>query len=150
MKGKFQQYFYSVLFAVLTVLGWYYGMLQQYISLENDSDFLTSEVSQAKQNSSDELKLYLNGNEANDIYNIIRPHYHKLSALSESDSENDENAETSYSPEIAIFTGADFWLKIPAFLTTFHNNKNTVAFAHSEQQIPLSDDLYIQYRVIRL
>lgn len=150
MKGKFQQYFYSVLFAVLTVLGWYYGMLQQYISLENSSDFLISEVSQVKQNSSDELKLYLNGNEANDIYNIIRPHFHKLSALSESDSENDENAEASCSPEIVLFSGDDLWLKIPIFLTSFHSSKNAVAFAHSEQKISLFDDLYIQYRVIRL
>ncbi len=151
MKGRFYQYLYSLLFALLTVLGLYYGQMQQYISTSTSSNFeFTTDVFNGhKENRSDSFA-FLKDHDANDSYNLSRPHYTKIRALSENDSENDENVETSASSEIAILFKGDFWRLISGFVTTFHDKKNAVSFAHSGQLILPYDDLYIQYRVIRL
>ncbi|MFC3157970.1 hypothetical protein [Chryseobacterium arachidis] len=85
-----------------------------------------------------------------DCYNHSRPHFSKIRALSESDSENDDNVETSASPEFAMMLRDEFWKLVSGFVTIFHDKQNAVSFAHSEHLILSYDDLYIQYRVIRL
>jgi len=154
MKGKFYQYLCSLLFVLLTVLGWYYGQLQQYVSVQNniELDFhFTKDIINISDKSPEKSFVLIKQNEYQDLYNIDRPHYSKLRAnLSENDSENDENVEASASSDISTLVRGDFWRFISGFGTTFHNKQNAVSFAHV-QHLKLSyDDLYIQYRVIRL
>lgn len=154
MKGKFYQYLCSLLFALLTVLGWYYGQLQQYISVENNNELgfhFTTDICNTCHKSPEKSFVLVKEHESEDLYNIIRPHYSKLRAnLSENDSENDENVETSGTSELALFLRGDFWRLISGFVITFHDKQNAVSFAHSEHLKLFYDDLYIQYRVIRL
>lgn len=149
MKGRFYQYLYSLLFALLTVLGLYYGQIQQYISTSTSSNFqFTTDIGQ-KENMLDSFA-FLKDHHTNYSYNLSRPRYTKIRALSENDNENDENVEASASSEIAIVFKGDFWRLISGFVTIFHDKQNAVSFAHSEHLILPYDDLYIQYRVIRL
>ncbi|WP_185248289.1 hypothetical protein [Chryseobacterium bernardetii] len=154
MKGKFYQYLCSLLFALLTVLGWYYGQLQQYVSVENNNELgfhFTTDIGSTCDKSSGKSFVLTKENEGEDLYNISRPHYNKLRAnLSENDSENDENLETSASSELTMLLRGDFWRLISGFVITFHDKQNAVSLAHSEHLIIPYDDLYIQYRVIRL
>ncbi|WP_449397609.1 hypothetical protein [Chryseobacterium wanjuense] len=154
MKGKFYQYLCSLLFALLTVLGWYYGQLQQYVSVENNNELgfhFTTDICSTCDKSTDKSFVLIKEHEGQDLYNISRPHYSKLRAnLSENDSENDENVESSASSELAMLLRGDFWRLISGFVITFHDKQNAVSLAHSEHLIIPYDDLYIQYRVIRL
>jgi len=151
MKGRFYQYLYSLLFALLTVLGLYYGQMQQYISTNKSSDFQFSTDVRIGQNENNlDSFAFLKDHDTNDSYNLSRPRYNKIRALSENDSENDENVEVSASSEIAMLFKGDFWSLISGFVTTFHDKQNAVSLAHSEHLILPYDDLYIQYRVIRL
>ncbi len=152
MKGRFYQYLYSLLFALLTILGLYYGQMQQYISTDTSSDFqFTADILTKQDTSSKESFVFLKENEARGLYNVSRPRYNKIRAsLSESDTENDDNVETSASSELLIFLREGFWNLISDFVTIFHDRKIAVSLAHSELLKTLHDDLYIQYRVIRL
>ncbi|MFZ4928295.1 hypothetical protein [Chryseobacterium sp. Mn2064] len=152
MRKRFYQYLYSLLFALLTVLGWYYGQLQQYISTDTSSDFCfsTDILIHEKKNIADSFA-FIKDHETNDSYNVIHPRYNKIRAnLSENDTENDDNVETSASPELLALFREGFWHLISDFVTTFHDRQIAVSLAQSEHIKLLYDDLYIQYRVIRL
>ncbi|WP_300690844.1 hypothetical protein [Chryseobacterium sp.] len=152
MRKRFYQYLYSLLFALLTVLGWYYGQLQQYISTDIPSDFhFTSDILVHQKKNIENSFAFLKDHEASDSYNVSHPRYNKIRAnLSENDTENDDNVETSASSELLALFRDGFWHLISDFVTTFHNRQIAVSLAQSEQLKPLHDDLYIQYRVIRL
>lgn len=151
MHRGFFQYLYSLSFALLTVLGLYYGQMQQYIFTDapSDLDFTTDISIRHSQKDSESLRFPENRDEI-DSYNYSRPHFCKIRALSETDPENDDNVETSESPEFAMMLREDFWKLISGFVTTYHDKQNAVSFAHSEHLKISYDDLYIQYRVIRL
>lgn len=152
MKGRFYQYVYSLLFALLTVLGWYYGQVQQYISGDENSGITFVSDSGISQNKKSDTSFLLTGNHNTaDLYNISHPHYSKLKAnLTENDNENDENVDSSESLEMFFLLREGFWNLISDFVTTFHNRKTAVTLAHSGLLKTMYDDLYIQYRVIRL
>ncbi|WP_227943737.1 hypothetical protein [Chryseobacterium sp. X308] len=152
MRKRFYQYLYSLLFAMLTVLGWYYGQIQQYISTDISSDlhFTTDLLVHEKKSFKDSFA-FLKNNEAHDTYNVSHPLYNKIRAnLSENDNENDDNVETSGSTELLALFKDGFWHLISGFVTTFHNRQIAVSLAQSELLKTLHDDLYLQYRVIRL
>lgn len=151
MQKRFHQYLYSHLFALLTVLGWYYGQIQQYISTDDSSCFqLTGDsLDQGNKNSVDPF-VFIKNHEANDIYTISHPLYRKIKAnLSENDTENDDNVEALASSDILSIFRDRFWHLNSDFIT-FHDRQIAVSLAQSEHLKPLYDDLYIQYRVIRL
>lgn len=154
MKGKFFQYLCSLLFALLTVLGWYYGQLQQYISVENSNQFsfhFTTDIHDAQNESFEKSFVLIKDFGFENFYTTTLPHYNKLRAnLSENDTENDENVETSASSNAAMLLRGDFWRLISGFVITYHDKQNAISFAHSGHLKLPCDDLYIQYRVIRL
>ncbi|MDW9382399.1 hypothetical protein [Chryseobacterium sp. JV558] len=152
MRKRFYQYLYSLLFALLTVLGWYYGQIQQYISTDTPSGLhFTSDLLVHEKKSIEESFAFLKNQEANDAYHISHPRYNKIRAnLSENENENDENVETSGSTELLALFKDGFWHLISGFVTTFHDRQIAVSLAQAEHLKPLYDDLYIQYRVIRL
>jgi len=152
MRKRFYQYLYSLLFAWLTVLGWYYGQIQQYISTDISSGLqFTTDLLVHQKKSIDDSFAFINSHEGNDAYNISHPRYSKIRAnLSENDNENDDNVETLGSGELLALFKDGFWHLISGFVTTFHNRQIAVSLAQSEHLKPLHDDLYIQYRVIRL
>ncbi|PRB86051.1 hypothetical protein [Chryseobacterium culicis] len=152
MRKRFHQYLYSLLFALLTVLGWYYGQIQQYISTDISSELHFTTDLIVHQNKSFKAPFaFLKNHEANDAYNVSHPRYNKIRAnLSENDNENDDNVETSGSTELLALFKDGFWHLISGFVTTFHDRQIAVSLAQSEHLKPLDDDLYIQYRVIRL
>lgn len=151
MKGRFYQYLYSLLFALLTVLGLYYGQVQQYISTNTSPDFqFTTDILIRQNENKLDSFAFLNSHNAHDSYNLSRPRYNKIRALSENDSENDDNVDTSASSELSLLLREDLWRLISGFVTIFHDRQNAVSFAHSEHLKLSYDDLYIQYRVIRL
>ncbi|WP_165828241.1 hypothetical protein [Chryseobacterium phosphatilyticum] len=141
-----------MLFALLTVVGWYYGQIQQYISTNTPSDLhFSTDILVHQKKSIEESFAFLKNHEANDSYNISHPRYNKIRAnLSENDNENDDNVETSGSTELIALFKDGFWHLMSGFVTTFHDRKIAVSLAQSEHLKPLDDDLYIQYRVIRL
>ncbi|WP_170872062.1 hypothetical protein [Chryseobacterium sp. RU33C] len=143
---------YSLLFAMLTIVGWYYGQIQQYISTDIPSDIhFTTDLLIHKKKSFKESFAFLKNNEANDTYNVSHPRYNKIRAnLSENDNENDDNVETSGSTQLLALFKDGLWHLISGFVTTFHNRQIAVSLAQSENLKTLDDDLYIQYRVIRL
>lgn len=146
MSSRFYQFLYSSLFALLTVLGMYDGQLQQYISQDTSFDLQYS--SGLSQN---EHPVFYIGKEDRKfcLYTADHPHYINICAdFSEIDSENDDNVETS--PELLTLFKEDFRHLISNFVTKFHDKKVAVSLAHSELLHPSQDDLYIQYRVIRL
>ncbi|WP_042721060.1 hypothetical protein [Flavobacterium sp. B17] len=152
MKGRFYQYVYSLLFALLTVLGWYYGQVQQYMSGDDSSRvvFLTNDVLQQNKKYDDSY-VFTGNHTTADHYGISHPHYNKLKAnLSENDNENDDNIDSSESSEMLGILREGLWDLISGFVTTFHDRKIAVTLAHSGLLKTLHDDLYIQYRVIRL
>jgi len=152
MKGRFYQYLYSLLFAGLTVLGFYYGQLQQYISADNDSVFeLGAETLNTQDRHAAKSVMFLNEHETDGALTIEHPRFTKIRAnLSENDTENDDTVETGASSGLMMLFRDGFWHLISDFVTTFHDQKIAVSLAHSELLKPLCDDLYIQYRVIRL
>ncbi|MET3035936.1 hypothetical protein ABXT08_07540 [Chryseobacterium sp. NRRL B-14859] len=152
MRKRFYQYLYSLLFAWLTVLGWYYGQIQQYISTDTSSDLhFTTDILVHQKKSIEESFAFLKNHEANDSYDISHPRYNKIRAnLSENDNENEDNIEASSSPELLALFRDGFWHLISGFVTTFHDKQIAVSLAQSEHLRSLHDDLYIQYRVIRL
>ena len=137
MNRGFFQYLYSLLFALLTILGLYYGQVEQYMSTgdSSDLDFVADIFTQQ-----DKIK----------TYDLSRPYYSKIRALSEIETETDEKVETSSFPELAIFFREDFWRLMSGFVNRYHDKQNAISLAHSEQLSLSDDDLYIQYRVIRL
>lgn len=152
MRKRFYQYLYSLLFALLTVLGWYYGQIQQYISTDTSSDLhFTTDLLVHQKKSIKKSFAFIKNQETNDAYNISHPRYNKIRAnLSENDNENDDNLETSDSTELHVLFKDGFWHLISGFVTTFHDRKIAVSLSQSEYLKTLHDDLYIQYRVIRL
>lgn len=137
---------------MLTILGWYYGQIQQYISTDIPSDIhFTTDLLIHKKKSFKESFAFLKNKEGNDAYNESHPRYNKIRAnLSENDNENDDNVETSGSTQLLAFFKDGLWHLISGFVTTFHNRQIAVSLAQSEHLKTLDDDLYIQYRVIRL
>lgn len=152
MQKRFYQNLYSLLFALLTVLGWYYGQLQQYISTDTPSDFhFTTDILTQQAKKVQESFSFIKTHETNATYNTCHPRYNKIRAnLSENDSENDDNVDNSDSTELIALFKDGFWHLISDFVTIFHDKKIAVSLAQSEHLNPLHDDLYIQYRVIRL
>ncbi|REC76734.1 hypothetical protein DRF60_12590 [Chryseobacterium elymi] len=69
MKGKFYQYLYSLLFALLTVLGWYYGQLQQYVSVEDNE--LGFHFCSTCDKSSEKSFVLIKEHEGQDLYNEV-------------------------------------------------------------------------------
>lgn len=137
---------------MLTIVGWYYGQIQQYISTDIPSDIhFTTDLLIHKKKSFKESFAFLKNNEANDTCNVSHPRYNKIRAnLSENDNENDDNVETSGSTQLLALFKDGLWHLISGFVTTFHNRQIAVSLAQSEHLKTLDDDLYIQYRVIRL
>ncbi|MBV8325131.1 hypothetical protein [Chryseobacterium sp.] len=152
MQKRFYQYLYSLLFALLTVLGWYYGQIQQYISTDTPSDFhFTTDILTQQKKSIQKSFAFIKTHETNDTYNISHPRYNKIRAnLSENDSENDDNVDHPDSTELLALFKDGFWHLISDFVTIFHDQQIAVSLAQHEHLTPLHDDLYIQYRVIRL
>ncbi|WP_131667045.1 hypothetical protein [Chryseobacterium taiwanense] len=152
MKGRFHQYLYSLLFVLLTVLGLYYGQMQQYISTDISPDFqFTTDILTKQDNSAEEFTVFAKEYGKDDLYSIEHPRYNKIRAnLSENDTENDENVETSASSELLMLFREGFWHLISDYVTVFHDRKIAVSLSHSRLLKTLTDDLYIQYRVIRL
>ncbi len=150
MMGTFYQYLCRLSFALLTILGWYHGQLQQYLSVGDESICFTTDIRAKNDDSSEKSLLYFKERKQDYVYDISPPTYSKICAdLSESDRENDDQFETSSTQDLAIFN-ANFWGLISGFITTFHDKQNAVSLAHSGHSIFEYDDLYIQYRVIRL
>ncbi|ASK32278.1 hypothetical protein CEY12_20285 [Chryseobacterium sp. T16E-39] len=148
MRGRFHQYLFTVLFALLTVLGLYSGQISTYTTFDIDFTPYTSSASPGNGNSSD---FSLNNQEFKDQYSISRPPYHKLRAnLSENENENDDTVETSALPELLVFFRESSLYFRSDLVSIFHNRQSAVFFANSEHLKLSTDDLYIQYRVIRL
>ncbi|WP_426482310.1 hypothetical protein [Chryseobacterium sp. R2ACT005] len=143
---------YSLLFALLTILGWYYGQIQQYISTNTSSGLhFTYDLLVHQKKSSKESFAFLTNQKVHDAYGVSRPRYNKIRAdLSENENENDDNVESSGSTELLPLFKDGFWHLISGFVATFHNRQIAVSLAQSAHLKPLYDDLYIQYRVIRL
>ncbi|MDQ1096887.1 MULTISPECIES: hypothetical protein [Chryseobacterium] len=153
MKRKLYQYLCSLLFAALTVLGFYYGQLQQYISADHDDSVfeLGPETRMTQDKHSVKSLVLINEHDTDGFVTNEHPLYNKIRAnISENDPENDDTVETGASSGLLMLFRDGFWNFISDFVTTFHNHKIAVSLAHSELLKPLCDDLYIQYRVIRL
>ncbi|CAA7386648.1 hypothetical protein [Chryseobacterium fistulae] len=154
MLRRFSQYLFNLLFVLLTILGLYSGQIQQYLSTNTESTLqsFTFITKQNKQIEKSFAFLKNKDNEAQDQYNISHPFYHKLRAnLSENENDNEnENVESSGSTEILITLREELWRFISDFVTIYHSKQSAVSLAHSEYIKPNQDNLYIQYRVIRL
>lgn len=150
MKTRVYQYLYSVLFVLATVMSWYYGQVQQYISgnetpdIQFQTDF--NILQKEKTNS-----FILDEQNAGLHYDISRSNYSKLKAnLSENDNENDDYQDPAGSTDVLKIAKTEFGHLIPDFVTIFHDRKIAVSLSNTELLNPSHDDLYIQYRVIRL
>ncbi|MBK1895592.1 hypothetical protein [Chryseobacterium paridis] len=150
MQGRFHQYLFTFLFALLTVLGLYSGQVPEYPDF--DISFNSKSVSDySTENNVKHSYAFLTDQELHDQYTVSHLPYHKLRAnLSESDNENDDNVETSGFTELPVFLREDIGYLKSDFVTIFHNRQSAVSFANSEHLKYFNDDLYIQYRVIRL
>jgi len=150
MKARVYQYLYSVLFVLSTVMSWYYGQVQQYISDDNTSDieFLT-DIHSVKKKTVDSF-LFTEKNTAFH-YNSSHPRYNKLRAnLSESDNDNDDNTESSGSTDLLKIARDEFGHSFADCVTIFHDRKIAISLLNTELLNSPHDDLYLQYRVIRL
>lgn len=151
MNRGFFQYLYSLLFALLTILGLYYGQVEQYMSTGDSSDLDFVADIQIKENRTGDNSFDIfTQQDKIKTYDLSRPYYSKIRALSEIETETDEKVETSSFPELAIFFRKDFWRLMSGFVNRYHDKQNAISLAHSEQLSLSDDDLYIQYRVIRL
>jgi len=151
MLERIHQYLYSLSFALLTVLGLYYAQMQQYVSTDTPSDLdFSTDVLIREVEGRVRSFAFLEDKTDPDLYSLTRPPYNKIRAVSENDSENDENLENSGSPDFAMLLKEDFCNLIGGYVQTFHNRQIAVSLAHSEHLKRQYDDLYIQYRVIRL
>ncbi|WP_326983264.1 hypothetical protein VUJ46_01585 [Chryseobacterium sp. MYb264] len=151
MLERFYQYLYSLSFVLLTVLGLYYGQMQQYISTDipSDLDFSTDVLIREAENAVHPLAFLKDKNDPS-LYGLSRPAYNKIRAVPENDSENDENPETSDTSDFILFLKEDFWSLMTGFVRSFHNRQIAVSLAYSQHLKLQYDDLYIHYRVIRL
>lgn len=146
MSSRFYQFLYSSLFALLTVLGMYNGQLQQYTSKDISSDL---QYADRLDQSSPTAFHFGKDNGKFCLYTPDHPYYIKICAdFFEIDSENDDNVKAS--PEVLTLFKGDFGHLISGFVATFHDREIAVSLAHSELLQSSQDDLYIQYRVIRL
>ncbi|MFP7657316.1 hypothetical protein ACJ5H0_16400 [Chryseobacterium proteolyticum] len=150
MRGRFHQYLFTFLFALLTVLGLYSGQIPEYPDF--DVNFNSKSVSDdSSENNIKHSYAFLRDHELHDQYVVSHLPYHKLRAnLSESDNENDDNVETSGFTGPPICLGTDIGHLKSDFVTIFHNRQSALSLANSEHLKYFNDDLYIQYRVIRL
>lgn len=152
MLRKFYQNIFSLFFVLLTVLGWYYGQIQQYIYSDSVSDY-TFSYSHSNNNSTinNVSFSFLRGDQLRNFCGNYHPRYRKIKAnLSDNENENDENIDSSSQDDVLLLRQY-FWNFIPAFVTIIHDRQNSVSFSHYSKHLKLLfDDLYIQYRVIRL
>lgn len=149
MHKRFLQYLCS-LFALLTIFNWYYWEIQQKNPANTPSSIQTTLdiLKKAKKNNTKSF-LFLKDHEDSNSYSISRPKYRKFRTnLFENNTENDENDENSVSSKLITLFKDRFSQPTSDF--TFHDKQIAVSLAQSEHLIPLRDDLYIQYRVIRL
>lgn len=150
MKTRVYQYLYSVLFVLATVMSWYYGQVQQYISDDNTADIeFLSDIHSVKKKTTDSFVFAENNTAFH--YTNSHPHYNKLRAnLSENDNDNDDNTESSGSTELLKIIRNEFGHSLADCVTIFHDRKIAISLLNTELLNTLHDDLYIQYRVIRL
>jgi hypothetical protein len=152
MLRKFYQNIFSLFFVLLTVLGWYYGQIQQYVYSDSISDYtFIHSYSNGSSAINNATFTFLRGDRPSNICGNFHPRYRKIKAnLSENENENDESLDSS-SPDDVLILRQSFWRFISALVTATHNRQSSVSFSHYSKHLKLLfDDLYIQYRVIRL
>lgn len=140
MQGKFHQYLFGVLCAILVSFGWYCASTPNYSS---------SLHLNAVKHFDRQVK-----NESHDI-DVIRKSkrraHEKLKAyFPENDNENDEAGSDSNSPNLFALTGHDFGNLISYIHPEFHNTRTAISLANSNQPTSQKNALYIHYSVFRL
>ncbi len=150
MKTRVYQYLYSLLFVLSTIMSWYYGQVQQYISGNEtpDIEFHTDFDSLQKEKTNSFLS---DDHHQTPKCDVSHSHYNKLRAsLSENDNENDDYQDPAGSTDVLKIAKAEFGRLLSDGVTTYHDRKIAVSLSNTELLNTSQDDLYIQYRVIRL
>ncbi|WP_433900995.1 hypothetical protein [Sphingobacterium puteale] len=140
MQGRFRQYLFSVLCAILVSLGWYYA------SASNEP---ASANRYAVEYYNRQVKT-----EAQDV-EVIRKGEHqrheKLRAyVAEKDGENDETGSDTDASNVFALSKNDFGNLNAYIHPEFHNTRTAISLANTQHLTPLKNALYIHYSVFRL
>jgi hypothetical protein len=140
MQGKFHQYLFGVVCAILISFGWYHVTTPNNIPSCN----LHAVNHFNKQVKSE-------GYETEVIRKTKRHRHEKLRAyFSENDNENDDTGSDSNSPNLFALTGDGFGNLVSYIHPQFHNTRTAVSLANSNQLTSRKNALYIHYSVFRL
>ncbi|WP_312336875.1 hypothetical protein [Sphingobacterium sp.] len=141
MQGKFHQYLFGVLCAILVSFGWYCASTPHNHNPSYNLHAVKHFDRQVK-SGYDEIKV---------IRKSKRHPHEKLRAyFSENDNENDDAGSDSNSPNLFALSGNDFGNLISYIHPEFHNIRTAISLANSNQLTSRKNALYIQYSVFRL
>lgn len=140
MQGRFHQYLFSVLCAILVSMGLYHASTaNEPVSAHRD----------AVEHFNRQVK-----SEGQDL-DVIRKGRHqrheKIRAfVAEKDGENDDTGSDSDTTNLFALAKDDFG-NLKAYIhPDFHNTRTAVSLANAQNLSPLKNALYIHYRVFRL
>ncbi|WP_104385434.1 hypothetical protein [Sphingobacterium sp. HMA12] len=140
MQGRFHQYLFSVLCAILVSLGWYYA------STSNEP---ASANRHAVEHFNNQVK-----SEGLDV-KVIRKGKHrrheKLRAyVAEKDGENDDTGSDADTSNLFALSKNDFGNLNAYVHPDFHNTCTAISLANTQNLSPQKNALYIHYSVFRL
>ncbi|WP_312790131.1 hypothetical protein [Sphingobacterium sp.] len=140
MQGRFHQYLFGLLCAILVSFGWYYT---------STSNSPSPSHLHAVKHFDRQVK-----NESQDtdvIHKSKRPAHEKLKAyFPENDNENDDTGNDSNESSLFILAEDHFGNLISYIHPQFHNTRTAISLANSNQLTTGKNALYIHYSVFRL
>lgn len=140
MQGKFHQYLFGVLCAILVSFGWY--CISTPHNQPSHNRHAVKHFDRQVKSEYDEIEVIRKGK---------RHQHEKLRAyFSENDNENDEAGSDSNSPNLFTLSGNDFGNLISYIHSEFHNTRTAISLANSNQLTSRKNALYIHYSVFRL
>jgi hypothetical protein len=140
MQGRFHQYLFGIVCAILISFGWYYASIPDYPS--SSHLHAVEHFNRQVKNGHDDIEV---------IRKSKRPRHEKLRAyFSENDNENDDSGSDSNSPNLFALSGNDFGNLVSYIHPEFHNTRTAVSLANSNQLTSRKNALYIHYSVFRL
>jgi len=141
MQGKFHQYLFGVLCAILVSFGWYC------VSTPNNHNSFynlhaVKYFDRQVKSGYDEIEVIRKGKR--------HPHEKLRAYFSENDNENDEAGSDSANPNLFALTENDFGNLISYIHPEFHNTRTAISLANSNKLTSRKNALYIHYSVFRL
>lgn len=140
MQGRFHQYLFGVLCAILVSLGWYYASA-------------ASESAPINQHAVEHYNRQVK-DQAQDI-DVIRKGNHRRhetlrAYVAEKDGENDDTGGDSETSNLFALSKNDLGNLTAYIHPNFHNTCTAISLANAQNLTPRKNALYIHYSVFRL